>query len=122
MKKLELKPSDYTNDAIYTAFEYLNSRIEDVYFQKLEELNAMYKLIQKNLYSCMAPDFTYVIEDNLELIWDRKNKNLYIKDECYCYNLLSAPKEYRLRAEEVMPDFIRKIADNIESQLVEIKL
>lgn len=114
MKKLELNPSDYTTDEIYTAFESLNSAIGDIYLEKLEQLNKMYKLIEKNLRDIGAPYQCVFQTDGLKVIWDKEEKRLFIWDGVTTYGILSAPREYKIMAEKMMPSLIKGIAREIE--------
>lgn len=115
MKKLELNPSDYTTDEIYTAFEYLSSKmqVELNKIEKLTALNKMYELAKKNLFQANVPDCVYYNgKHDISLKWIKKGKHLEIHCENGVWEIGSAPKEFRLLIEEFFANAIRFFSDS----------
>jgi hypothetical protein len=114
MKKLDLKPSNYTTDEIYTAFELLNARIDNAELDKLHKLNKMYQLIQRDLAKVNV-DFLsyYFLEHSLTLKWEKKAGYITVSTNGDEWSLLSSPKEYRLLVEELLPTFIKSLVDGL---------
>ena len=117
MKKLNLDPSNYTTDEIYTAFEFLNSSINTEQLDKLRDLNKMYELIQKDLSKLDIKFFSYLfLEHSFHLRFEKSTGQITIVKPEKTWNLSSAPKEYRLLIEKLLPTFIRSIADSLGLQ------
>lgn len=112
MDRLELKPTDYTKDEIYTALEYLNATIED-HLEKLESLNKMYSIIEKNLSRAFIPSCMYFSHDfSFYLRWNDEINKLEVVDDNIAWHLMASPQKYRLQVETFLADAIRYFADN----------
>lgn len=118
MKRLELNPSDYTTDEIYTAFEYLSSKMQAELneMEKLTALNKMYELSKKNLSQANVPSCVYYNDKHdLSLKWIKKEKRLEIHCENGVWDIGSAPKEFRLLIEGFFANAIRFFSDSKDS-------
>lgn len=117
MKKLDLIPSNYTTDEIYTAFEFLNERIDNGELDKLHKLNKMYELIQNDLAKVGVNFLSYYfLEYSLTLKWEKKLGYITIRTDENEWNLLSSPKEYRLLVEKLLPTFIKSFVDGLNQK------
>lgn len=114
MKKLELNPADYTTDDIYTAFEYLSSKMQAELneIEKLTALGKMYELSKKNLAQANVPDCVYYNDKHdLSLKWTKKGKHLQVHCVNGVWEIGSAPKEFRLLIEGFFANAIRFFSD-----------
>lgn len=115
MKRLELNPSDYTTDEIYTAFEYLSSKMQTELNQieKLTALGKMYELSKKILSQANVPDCVYYNgKHDISLKWIKKEKRLEVHCENGVWDIGSAPKEFRLIIESFFANAIKFFADS----------
>lgn len=111
MKKLELNPTDYTKDEIYTSLEYLNATTED-HLEKLESLNKMYAIIEKNISRAFIPSCMYFSRDfSFYLRWNDERNKLEVVDDNMSWHLMASPQKYRLQVETFLADAIRYFAD-----------